>query len=157
MPPNARRGFGFFEETNTRVPPLVLISLDARAMLVRSSLKRELDGRPKADNALGHFKWESGREIDARHPKPVECMRRPIQNNSAAGDAIYEPFLGSGSTLIAAETIDRVCLAVELNPLFVMSLSADGRPSQVGRLSSWRTAHLMGRSPRRRMEAGGGK
>ena len=48
--------------------------------------------------------------------KPVEAMRRPIVNNSARGDAIYEPFCGSGTTLIAAETVGRVCLAIELEP-----------------------------------------
>ena len=36
--------------------------------------------------------------------KPVECMRRPMLNNSSPGQAVYEPFLGSGTTLIAAET-----------------------------------------------------
>ena len=51
--------------------------------------------------------------------KPVECMRRPIVNNSAAGDAVYEPFAGSGSTLIAAETTGRRCLAMELDPRYV--------------------------------------
>jgi DNA modification methylase len=51
--------------------------------------------------------------------KPVECMRRPMQNNSNAGDAIYEPFLGSGTTLIAAETIHRICYGVELDPRYV--------------------------------------
>jgi DNA modification methylase len=51
--------------------------------------------------------------------KPVECMRRPMLNNSSPGDAVYEPFLGSGTTLIAAESSGRVCLAVELNPLYV--------------------------------------
>jgi DNA modification methylase len=40
-------------------------------------------------------------------------------NNSSPGDAVYEPFLGSGTTLIAAETCGRVCLAVELNPLYI--------------------------------------
>jgi DNA modification methylase len=35
--------------------------------------------------------------------KPVECMRRPILNNSARGEAVYEPFCGSGTTIIAAE------------------------------------------------------
>src|SRR3984893_5906419 len=35
--------------------------------------------------------------------KPVECMRRPIANNSRPGQAIYDPFLGSGTSLIAAE------------------------------------------------------
>jgi hypothetical protein len=51
--------------------------------------------------------------------KPVECMRRPIVNNSSPGQAVYEPFLGSGTTLIAAETVGRVCLGMELDPLFV--------------------------------------
>jgi len=40
--------------------------------------------------------------------KPVECMRRPMLNNSSPGQAIYEPFMGSGTTLIAAETTGRV-------------------------------------------------
>ena len=51
--------------------------------------------------------------------KPVECMRRPILNNSSPGQAIYEPFMGSGTTLIAAETTGRVCYGVELNPAYV--------------------------------------
>jgi DNA modification methylase len=51
--------------------------------------------------------------------KPVECMRRPIRNNSSPGQAIYEPFMGSGTTLIAAETTGRVCLGIELNPVYV--------------------------------------
>lgn len=51
--------------------------------------------------------------------KPVECMRRPILNNSSPGQAIYEPFMGSGTTLIAAETTARVCLGIELNPAYV--------------------------------------
>ena len=51
--------------------------------------------------------------------KPVECMRRPMLNNSKAGDTIYEPFLGSGTTLIAAEATGRTCLAMEIDPLYV--------------------------------------
>jgi DNA modification methylase len=50
--------------------------------------------------------------------KPVECMRRPILNNSARGDAVYEPFCGSGSTLIATETTGRVCLGIEIDPRY---------------------------------------
>ena len=42
--------------------------------------------------------------------KPVECMRRPMLNNSSPGQAVYDPFLGSGTSLIAAETTGRVCL-----------------------------------------------
>jgi DNA modification methylase len=51
--------------------------------------------------------------------KPVECMRRPILNNSSPGQAVYEPFMGSGTTLVAAETTGRVCLGIELNPAYV--------------------------------------
>jgi DNA modification methylase len=51
--------------------------------------------------------------------KPVECMRRPMLNNSSPGQAVYEPFMGSGTTLIAAETTGRVCLGIELNPAYV--------------------------------------
>lgn len=51
--------------------------------------------------------------------KPVECMKRPIENNSSAGQAVYEPFSGSGTTIIAAEMTGRVCHAIELNPAYV--------------------------------------
>jgi DNA modification methylase len=50
--------------------------------------------------------------------KPEECMRRPILNNSAEGDGVYEPFAGSGTTVIAAETTGRICFAMELNPAY---------------------------------------
>ena len=51
--------------------------------------------------------------------KPVECMKRPIENNSSPGQAVYEPFSGSGTTIIAAEMTGRCCYAVELNPAYV--------------------------------------
>ncbi len=50
--------------------------------------------------------------------KPVEAMRRPIVNNSERGALIYEPFCGSGTTLIAAETVGRRCFAMELDPAY---------------------------------------
>ncbi len=46
-------------------------------------------------------------------------MRRPILNNSKRGDAVYEPFCGSGTTLIACEMEGRRCYAIELNPAYV--------------------------------------
>lgn len=51
--------------------------------------------------------------------KPVECMRRPIENNSSPGQAVYEPFSGSGTTIIAAEQTGRHCYAMELSPAYV--------------------------------------
>lgn len=51
--------------------------------------------------------------------KPVECMRRPIMNNSSPGQAVYEPFSGSGTTIIAGEMTGRHVYAIELNPAYV--------------------------------------
>jgi DNA modification methylase len=51
--------------------------------------------------------------------KPVECMARAIRNNSKPGDGVYEPFSGSGTTIIAAEIEQRRCYAVELSPEYV--------------------------------------
>jgi DNA modification methylase len=61
------------------------------------------------------------RKSETRHSaqKPVECMKRPIENNSSAGQAVYEPFSGSGPTIIAAEMTGRRCHAVELHPAYV--------------------------------------
>jgi ParB-like chromosome segregation protein Spo0J len=50
--------------------------------------------------------------------KPVECMRRPIVNNSNPGQAVYEPFSGSGTTIIACEKESRLALAIELEPAY---------------------------------------
>lgn len=51
--------------------------------------------------------------------KPVECMRRPILNHTKPGDVVYDPFAGSGTTLIAAETTGRVCISIEIDPVYV--------------------------------------
>ena len=51
--------------------------------------------------------------------KPVECMKIPIENNSSPGQAVYEPFSGSGTTIIAGEMTGRSVHAIELNPAYV--------------------------------------
>lgn len=51
--------------------------------------------------------------------KPVECMRRPILNNSRPGEFVYEPFSGGGTTIIACEMTTRYALAIELDPAYV--------------------------------------
>ena len=55
------------------------------------------------------------------HPtqKPAELMRRPILNHLRRGELVYEPFLGSGTTLAAAELTERVCCGMELDPKYV--------------------------------------
>jgi DNA modification methylase len=51
--------------------------------------------------------------------KPVECMKRPIENNSSPGQAVYEPFCGSGKTIIATEITGRACHAIEVAPAYI--------------------------------------
>ena len=84
------------------------------------------------DKATGH--WSGDRkqttlwsipnrdqDADTVHgtQKPVECMRRPMLNNASRGQAVYDPFLGSGTSLIAAETTGRTCYGLELSPAYV--------------------------------------
>jgi DNA modification methylase len=54
------------------------------------------------------------------HPtqKPVELMRRPILNHTKTGELVYDPFLGSGTTLASAEVTGRVCCGLELDPRY---------------------------------------
>jgi DNA modification methylase len=63
---------------------------------------------------IDHLKNETGHGTQ----KPVECMSRPIINNSSPGQAVYDPFVGSGTTIIACEQTDRVAYACELNPAY---------------------------------------
>lgn len=51
--------------------------------------------------------------------KPVELMRRAILNNTRIGEVVYDPFLGSGTTLAAAHTTERVCCGVDIDPRYV--------------------------------------
>ena len=48
--------------------------------------------------------------------KPVECMERPMRNHGKRGDIVYDPFVGSGTSIVAAERCGRVCCAIELDP-----------------------------------------
>lgn len=67
--------------------------------------------------------WNIPARDDSGHghstQKPVECMKRPIENNSSPGQAVYEPFSGSGTTIIAGEMTGRHIYAIELSPAYV--------------------------------------
>ena len=58
---------------------------------------------------------------ETRHgtQKPVECMARPVRNHGDKLDDVYDPFLGSGTTLIACEQLNRRCYAIEISPQYV--------------------------------------
>ena len=79
---------------------------------------RPLGGWPEPDHRLAD---PAPPQTDSGHgtEKPVECMKRPIENNSSPRQAVYEPFCGSGTTIIAAEMTGRSCHAIELNPAYV--------------------------------------
>ena len=67
--------------------------------------------------------------------KPLDCMARPIRNHDS--EFVYDPFAGSGTTLIACENLKRKCLAIELNPDYVaviLQRYSDHTGIQPGRL-----------------------
>lgn len=69
--------------------------------------------------------WDISNRVDhgdnSNHgtQKPVECMARPIRNHGGNGDHVYDPFLGSGTTMIAAEQLGRTCFGMEISPAYV--------------------------------------
>ena len=74
---------------------------------------------------IDNFSAKGGSKIGAQDKKtghstqkPVECMRRPIVNNSSPGQAVYEPFCGSGTTMIAAEMEGRHAYCIELSEAY---------------------------------------
>ena len=65
--------------------------------------------------------WDSARVTEKEHnaQKPVELIERALNNSTVEDDVIFEPFLGSGTTLIACERLGRKCRAVEISPAYV--------------------------------------
>lgn len=66
--------------------------------------------------------WQVARDASKTyvHPtqKPVELPARAIRNSSKEGDIIFEPFSGSGSTMLACEQLNRICYAMEIDPVY---------------------------------------
>ena len=66
--------------------------------------------------------WEFARpKRSPEHPtmKPVQLVARAISNSSARRNTVLDPFLGSGTTLIAAEQLGRTCYGIEIEPKYV--------------------------------------
>lgn len=66
--------------------------------------------------------WEYDKPRSSKdHPtmKPVQLMSYPIKNSTMTNGIVLDPFLGSGSTLVACCETDRVCRGIELDPKFV--------------------------------------
>jgi len=87
------------------------------AYTVREGSRGEYEGGRKQSTVwnIEHIKSGTGHGTQ----KPVECMRRPIENNSRPGDEVYEPFSGSGTTIIACDITKRFARAIELHPAYV--------------------------------------
>jgi DNA modification methylase len=73
---------------------------------------------PSPKFIMGGSKAIGDEKQDHATQKPVDLMRRPILNHTKRGEAVYDGFLGSGTTLIAAEMTGRVCYGIELDPKF---------------------------------------
>lgn len=66
--------------------------------------------------------WEFPRPFKSeQHPtmKPVDLVAKAIVNSSARGSVVIDPFLGAGSTMVAAHSLQRVCCGIEIEPKYV--------------------------------------
>lgn len=73
----------------------------------------------RKESNLWHIDKQVKNDTEHSTQKPVECMLRPIINNSLPGELVYEPFNGSGTTIIAAEQAGRKARAIELSERYV--------------------------------------
>lgn len=76
--------------------------------------------RPKSKSVIFHPKPSASK----LHPtmKPIGLLRKIIPNNTKAGEWVYDPFGGSGSTLIACEHLGRKCMMIELDPMYCSTI-----------------------------------
>ena len=94
-------------------------------MLVRAEEERPLVWKGRREPTIWNspspkFIMGGSDEEKFDHPtqKPVELMRKAILNHTKPGELVYEPFLGSGTTLAAADGTQRVCYGLELDPKY---------------------------------------
>jgi len=82
-------------------------------------VRKECPGR-RTDDRTQTTLWQIDKpqksETGHSTQKPVECMARPMRNHKT--ELIYDPFLGSGTTLIAAEQLGRKCYGMEISPAY---------------------------------------
>jgi len=80
------------------------------------------DGKPghRTEDRKQTTLWEIPARDDSGHghgtQKPVECMARPMRNHDAP--EVYDPFLGSGTTMVAAQNLGRKCYGLEISPAY---------------------------------------
>jgi DNA modification methylase len=72
-------------------------------------------------NAMGGARTPDNAATGHGTQKPVRLFEIPILNHTAAGEAIYDAFCGSGTAIIAAEKTSRGCYAMEIDPKYVQA------------------------------------
>ncbi len=80
------------------------------------------NGRHKWYGEFQTTVWEIDKPLKSElHPtmKPIELIVKPLMNSTKSGMLVFDPFLGSGSTLIACEQTNRICYGMELDPSYV--------------------------------------
>jgi len=79
------------------------------------------DGHRKLTNRRETTVWQIDREGDYRHPtqKPVALFSRALRNSTIRGERVLDPFVGSGTTIIACEQLGRRCYGLELEPKYI--------------------------------------
>jgi DNA modification methylase len=83
------------------------------------------EGAPRLvqlDDRTQNDVWEIDRPTRSdEHPimKPVELVARALHNSSRVGDVVFDPFLGSGTTAVAAEQTGRICYGMDIEPKYV--------------------------------------
>jgi DNA modification methylase len=74
---------------------------------------------PTNESTLWEIKRDPTRSYSHPTQKPLALAQRAIRNSSKRGDLVLDLFLGSGSTLIAAESLERRCFGMEIDPRYV--------------------------------------
>lgn len=72
-------------------------------------------------NAMGGTRTAENAVTGHSTQKPVRLFEIPIINHTVAGEAVYDPFVGSGTTVIAAEKTGRTAVAMDLDPRYVQA------------------------------------
>lgn len=90
---------------------------------VRQGATANWQGEPSA-STVWQINPKGGNDGWTRHStqKPVECMARPMRNHTLAGAVVYDPFCGSGTTIVAAEKLGRRAACIELGILNVQTI-----------------------------------
>lgn len=73
---------------------------------------------PTNESTLWQIKRDPTKSYNHPTTKPLALAHRAIKNSSKRGDIVLDMFLGSGTTLIAAEGLERTCIGLEIDPYY---------------------------------------